>query len=114
MSASTFRKVFLEEISFKITLVQGRKHPRQEHPSVASSLSFLSSIPTSKLDNKLFDWSAEPLKIKSLIAIAPIGATNVPKYSKDDLQRILKAVLEAQALVLTPTPVLASVISEVA
>ena len=31
-------------------------------------------------------------------------ATSIPKYSKDDLQRILKAVLESRALAPIPAP----------
>ena len=46
---------------------------------------------------------AEPLGTKTPLADAPVAATNVPKYSKNDLQGILKIVLEAQA----PAPTLA-------
>ena len=45
--------------------------------------------------DKLSDQPAWPLGIKYPIADAPATTTNVPKYSKDDLQKILKAVLEA-------------------
>ena len=39
--------------------------------------------------------------------------TSIPKYSKDDLQWILKAVLEAQTLVPAPAPVPVPIVSEV-
>ena len=42
----------------------------------------------------------------------PIAVTSIPKYSKDNLQRIFKVVLEAQALAPNPTPTLALVVSE--
>ena len=48
--------------------------------------------------------------MKLPITNAPATATSVPKYSEDDLQRIFKTVLEAQA----PAPALvpALVVSE--
>ena len=50
---------------------------------------------------------------KPPVANAPAGTNSTPKYSEDDLQQILKTVLEAQvptlALILAPTPVLALV-----
>ena len=58
------------------------------------------------------DKSAGPTEAKPL-ANAPAAVTSVPKYSEDDLQRIFKAVLEAQAPVSAPAPFLAPVVSEV-
>ena len=37
---------------------------------------------------------------------APVTAINIPKYFEDDLQKIFKAVLEAQAPTSTPDPTL--------
>ena len=49
------------------------------------------------------------METKPPIANALTAATSVPKYSKDDLQQILKTVLQDTALALvfapTPTPV---------
>ena len=53
----------------------------------------------------MFDQPAWPSETKSH-ANALAAATNIPKYSENDLQRILKAVLEAQAPTPTPTPAL--------
>ena len=107
-SASLFGRVFLEEISSKMTLVQGRRRLHQECPSVAPFIVFFNSISSSKLGDKLSDQPIGPSKTKSPIAIAPVTVTNIPKYSKNNLQRILKAVLETWAptltLLLAPTP----------
>ena len=78
-----------------MTSVQGRSHPRQERSSVALS----DSSPPPELE--FSKQPAESLRPKLLIAVVP--ATDVPKYSEDDLQRILKTVLETQA----PAPALA-------
>ena len=46
----------------------------------------------------------DPQRRKAL-ANSPPAANSVPKYSEDDLQRIFKAVLEAQAPIPAPLPV---------
>ena len=90
-----------------MTLVWGRRRPRHERssatPSVALSVTLPDSSPPPKSGDKLFDKPTGPLGTKPPVANAPT-ATGVPKYSKDDLQRIFKAVLEARA----PAPIPAS------
>ena len=86
--ASLFKRVFLVETSVKMTSVQGCGCFHWERPSVALSDSFL--LP-SDLGNKLFDQSIAP-------AIASATAPAILKYIKEDLQQILKTVLEVQAL----------------
>ena len=90
-----------------MTSVQGCGRPRWEHLSAAPSIAPPDSFPASKLSDELSDQSARPSRTKSL-AYAPTAATSVPKYSKDDLQRIFKAVLEARACAPTPAPVVIS------
>ena len=88
--------------------VQGRGRPRRERPSVALSIvpsvAFPDSSPSFELE--ISKQPDGPLGPKS-----PAN-TSVPKYSKDNLQRIFKAVLEAW--VSAPAPALASapVVSE--
>ena len=67
--------------------VQGRRRPRRERPSVAPSVALSGSSPPPESE-----VSKQP--DRTLGPKSP-AATSVPKYSKDDLQRILKAVLEA-------------------
>ena len=69
-----------------MTSVQGRGCPCREHFSIAPSDS--SSPPMSEF----FKYPAKPPGPKS-----PTTATDVLKYSKDNLKRIFKAVLEAWA-----------------
>ena len=80
-------------------VVQGRGRLRHKRPSIAPHDS------SSPLESEIFEQPDGPLGPKSF------AATNISKYSEDDLQRILKAVLEAWAPV--PAPVPAFVISEV-
>ena len=93
-----------------MTSVQGREHSYWERPSVAPSIALSDFSPPPKSGDKLFEQPVGPSETKSSIAIAIVAATNIPKYPNNDLQRIFKAVLEAQAL--TPTSALAFVISE--
>ena len=94
-----------------MTLVRGRRRFRWEHPSVVPSIapSIVPSVtlpnfsPPPKSGDILFDQLAWPSGTKTL-ANALAAATSVPKYSKDDLQQIFKAVLEAQAPAPTPVP----------
>ena len=93
--------------------IRDHRHPCWERlsvglsiaPFVAPSDSFLSP----KLGNKLSDQPIELLQTKPPIANTSAAATSIPQYSKDNLQRILKAVLEAQ--VPAPTPVPASTLT---
>ena len=93
-----------------MTLVRGRGRPRQEHPSVASSIALFDSSPPPKLGDKLSKQPARPLGIKHLVVIALVAAANIPKHFKNDLQKIFKTVQEdrapapAPALAPTPTP----------
>ena len=82
-----------------MTSVQGRGCPRRKHFFVTLPDSF--SLPKSKF----FKQPARPLRPKSSAT-----DTDVPKYSKDNLQQILKTVLEAQAP--ASVPVLACATSE--
>ena len=95
-----------------MTSVQGCKRPRQERLSAAPSVAPLDSFSPPELGDKLSDQPAGLSGTKSL-ANAPAAATSIPRYSKDDLQRILKAVLETQAPALALALALASVIFEV-
>ena len=97
-----------------MTLIQGRGRPRRERlfvaPSVAHSIApFDSSLPPESGD-KLSDQLIGPSGAKPL-ADDPATATNIAKYSEDDLQRILKAVLEAR--IPSPAPAPAPVITKV-
>ena len=98
-----------------MTSIRGHRCSCQEHPSIAPSVvpstAFLDFSPTFKSGNKLSNQSARPLETKPPIANALTTATSVSTYSEDDLQRIFKAVLEAQAP--APSPVSALVISEI-
>ena len=92
---------FKRKIKVKIPLVWGRGYARQEYSSVVLSDSFLS------LKFKFSEQFAKLSGPKFLTA-----ATNIPKYSENDLQQIFKTVLEVQAPALTPTPALAPVTSK--
>ena len=82
-----------------MTLVRGHKRSHQEYLSVASfvalSVAPPNFSPSPESGDKLSDQPAGPLETKPSVADAPVAATNVSKYSEDDLQRILKVVLEA-------------------
>ena len=81
-------------------LVQSRGRLCREHLFVAppSPVALFSSSPPSESEfSEQFD---RPPGLKS-----PTAATNVPKYFKDDLERIFKAILKASAF--APTPALA-------
>lgn len=80
-------------MSFKITSVQGHDHLHKERPFIA----LLDSFSSSQSDDKLFDQPDEPQKTIFPIAVIVITAPPVPKYTKEELQQILKPVLEAQA-----------------
>ena len=91
-----------------MTSVRGRGCPHHECPSVAPSVTPSvappDSSPPPELGDELSDQPAGLLRPKPPIANAPT-TTNILKYSKNDLQKILKAVLEARASVPAPAPV---------
>ena len=113
--ASPFRRVFLEEISSKMTSIRSRRCPRRERPFIAPSVALfvtlLDSSPPPKSGDEFSDQSAGPSGTKLPVADAPVTSTNVPKYSEDDVQRMFKAVLEAPAPTSAPVP--APVVSKV-
>ena len=87
-----------------MTSVRGRRRPRRKRSSATLSVAPLDFFPLSELAVELSDQPARPSGAKPPVANA-LAATSVPKYSKDDLQRILKAVLKARAPVSLPAPV---------
>ena len=91
--------------------VWGRRRHRRERPSatpsVVSSIALSDSSSHPESGEILSDQPVGPPKTKSPIADISVASTNVPKYSEDDLQRFLKAVLEAQAPAPTPAPIVA-------
>ena len=99
-----------------MTSVWGRGRPRRERPSVtpsvAPSVAPPDSSPPPESGDELSDQPAGP-STKPPVANAPAAANSIPKYSEDDLQRILRTVLEARvpapAPVLAPAPVPAPV-----
>ena len=97
-----------------MTSVQSHGCPRQKRLSVALSITLLDFSPPPKSGDELFDQPAGSSGAKPL-ANTPAAVTSVPKYSEDDLQQILKAVLEAWAPIstLVPAPVPAFVVSKV-
>ena len=103
-SANLFGRVFLEEISSKMTSVGGRGRPRHERFSAAPSVAPPDSSPPPESGDELSEQPAGP-STKPPVANAPAAANSIPKYSEDDLQQILKTVLEAR--VPAPAPVLA-------
>ena len=126
-SASPFERVLFEENqNFKMISVRGRGRPRREHPSVASFVA--PSIAFSVAPSVAFSVapSVAPSVTPSGFSLPPKSevskqpdrtsgpkspaATSVPKYSKDNLQRILKAVLEAQAP--APAPAISETLRE--
>ena len=90
-----------------MTPVWGRERLRWERfsvtPSVALSVALLDSFLSFKSGDKLSNQPVGPLKTKLPVTNA-VAATSILKYSEHDLQRIFKAVLEAQALAPIPTP----------
>ena len=76
--------------------LRGRNYPHQERPSV--TLPDL-SLPPPKLGDELSDQLAGLPGAKFFIAVVPTTVSVIPKYTKKDLQQILKAILEAH----TPT-----------
>ena len=93
-----------------MTLIQGCRRPCREHLSVASSIATSDSSPPPK--SEFFEQPIGPLGMKLLIAVATIATTNILKYFEDDLQKIFKTVLEAQASVSAPALIPAPAVSK--
>ena len=89
MSASPFRRIFLKKVSPKMTSVWGRGCPCREYSSIAPP----DSSPPLKSEFSKQPTGPPGPKLSTT-------ATNVAKYSKNNLQRTLRTVLEAQ----TPAP----------
>ena len=77
-----------------MTSVQDRGCPHWERPSVAPSVASPSSFLSSVLDDNISDQLTGPHGANLPIDIVPAAAPPVPKYTKEDLQRIFKTVLE--------------------
>ena len=97
--------------------VRGRGRSRRERPSVAPSVtpSVASSVAPSIAPSIAPPDSSPPPKSEIFEQPPKSSAnTSIPKYSEDNLQRILKAVLEARAPASAPapTPVPVSVVSK--
>ena len=96
-----------------MTSVRGRGRLYRKHysvaPFVAPSITPPDSFPPPESGDELSDQPARSSRVKSHVAKAST-TTSVLKYSEDDLQRILKAVLEAEApipiSIPAPTPAL--------
>ena len=103
-----------------MTSVWSRGRLRQEclsvTLSVVPSVAPLDSSPPLESSDKLSEQPARVSRTKSPVVDAPVTAINISKYSKNDLQRIFKTILEAQApastLVPAPTPAPAPVVFE--
>ena len=63
-------------------------------PSTTPSVAPLDFSPPSESGDELSNQPARLSEMKSPLADTLVTVTNIPKYSKDDLQKILKAVLE--------------------
>lgn len=87
-------KIVFIKISSKITLVQGRSYPYKKRSSIA----FLNFFLPLELDNKLSNQLVGPLKANLSITVIFIAVSPVLKYMEENLQQILKTVLEVQAL----------------
>lgn len=80
-----------------MTSIQGRRGLYRERLSLA----FFDSFPLPELDNNLYDQFVRSLKVKFLIAVIPATTPSVPKYTEEDLQRILKTILEVWAQIIS-------------
>ena len=94
-----------------MTSVWNRSHPRQERFSVTplsitpSFVAFLDSSPL--LESKFSEQPDGLLVAKLPIPIIPTTAIDILKYFKDNLQWILKTILEVQTPISTPVLVIA-------
>ena len=89
-----------------MTSVRGRGRPRRKRSSAAPSVAPPDSSLPPESGDELSDQPAGP-STKPPVANAPAAANSIPKYSEDDLQRILKTILEARVPAPAPTLVLA-------
>ena len=86
-----------------MTSVRGRRRLCRERSSVAPSVAPPDSSPPPESGDELSDQPVGP-STKLPVANAPAAANSIPKYSEDDLQRILRTVLEARVPVPAPVP----------
>ena len=86
-----------------MTSVRAHRRSRRKRPSVAPSIAPPDFFSPPESGEELFNQLAGPLGGKPF-ANSPPTANNVPKYPEDDLQRILKAVLEAWAPIPASAP----------
>ena len=93
-------KSVLDVISSKMTSIRGRGILLPLPPSLPLTLFHLPNLVTNCLTSLLDLWRRNPPLLTPLLLL------DVPKYSKDDLQRILKAGLEAWAPTPLPVPAL--------
>ena len=117
-SASAFGIVFLEEnqLQLRDDLSPRPQTSRRERPFVASSVAPSVALSDSSLLPEL-EIAKQPEK---LLGPKPPANTSIPKYSEDDLQKILNIVLEARAPIpapdlvpaLVPAPVVSKVLRE--
>ena len=91
-----------------MTSVQGRRRLRRERSFATPSIAPLDFSPLPESGDELSDQPAGPSGTKPPVANAP-ATTSIPKYFEDDLQEILKAVLEARDPVPAPAPISAPV-----
>lgn len=77
--------------------VQDHGYSHKEYPFVP----LLDSFPTPELDDNLSDQFAGLSRANFPIAVISSTAFPVPKYTNKDLQRIVKTVLETQALIIS-------------
>ena len=87
-----------------MTSVQSRGCLRQERLFVAPSVALFGSFPPAESDDNISDQLAEPPKANLPVAVILATALPVPKYTKKDLQRILKIVLEARTPTISEEP----------
>ena len=91
--ASSFGRVFLEEeISAKIISIRDRVRICRERLSVPLSDFFLPL----ELDNNLSDQPVGPPRANLSIIVILTAAPPIPKYNRENLQQILKIILEAR------------------
>lgn len=98
-------ELFRIKISTQITLIRGHGRLCQKRFFITLfSVDLLDSFlrPESESSKQSVGCSSAKLSIP----IVHVTATNIPMYFNDNLQRILKTVLEAQILTSAPAPAL--------
>ena len=81
-----------------MTSVWGHNRLRQERPFVT----LFDSSPPPELE--FSEQPAGPLRAKLSVIVVSAAAFTVSKYTKKDLQQILKIILEAQVLAISEEP----------